>query len=172
MKLLPLWIRLIRFNWSSFIVICFIYHIWIQSDPIWHRDSIGSLKPMQESSRGADHGSGLHLHMSLYAGNYSEHVYTLLIGYRSGGTPGFHTFSGCVTELRAVDEGAVPASAPATSRLFVLAVATRRWVSTDNSGSLSCSPKPGRYRFRWWGCSPWCCFDRTVGWKQSVKLNL
>ena len=27
--------------------------------------------------------------MSLYAGNCSEHVCTLLIGYRSGGTPGF-----------------------------------------------------------------------------------
>ena len=59
------------------------------TDPIWHRDSIGSLKPMQESSRGADHGSDLRLHVSLYAGNCSEHVYTLLIGYRSGGTPGF-----------------------------------------------------------------------------------
>src|SRR6185312_14441109 len=44
---------------------------------------------MQESSRGADHGSDLRLHMSLYAGNCSEHVRTLLIGYRSGGTPGF-----------------------------------------------------------------------------------
>ena len=36
-------------------------------------------------------------------------------------------------ELWAVDEGAVPASAPATSRLFVLPVATRRWVLTDNT---------------------------------------
>ena len=45
----------------------------------------------------------------------------------------FHTFSRRVAELRAVDEGAVPANAPATSRLFVLPVATRRWVSTDNS---------------------------------------
>ena len=36
-------------------------------------------------------------------------------------------------ELRAVDEGAVPASVPATSRLFVLPVAARRWVSTDNT---------------------------------------
>ena len=35
--------------------------------------------------------------------------------------------------LLAVDEGAVPASAPATSRLFVLPVATRRWVLTDNT---------------------------------------
>jgi hypothetical protein len=51
----------------------------------------------------------------------------------SGGTPGFHTSSGRVTELRAVNEGAVPASAPATSRLFVLPVAARRWVSTDNT---------------------------------------
>ena len=37
-----------------------------------------------------------------------------------------------VLELRAVDEGAVPASAPATSQLFVLAVAIRRWVLTVN----------------------------------------
>src|SRR4026207_1629201 len=44
---------------------------------------------MQESSRGADHGSDLRLRVSLYAGNCSEHVCTLLIGYRSGGTPGF-----------------------------------------------------------------------------------
>jgi len=44
---------------------------------------------MQESSRGADHGSDLCLHVSLYAGNCLEHVRTLLIGYRSGGTPGF-----------------------------------------------------------------------------------
>ena len=35
--------------------------------------------------------------------------------------------------LRAVDEGAVPASALATSRLFVLPVASRRWVLTDNT---------------------------------------
>jgi hypothetical protein len=40
-----------------------------------------------------------------------------------------------VLGLRAVDEGAVPASAPATSRLFVLPVATRRWVLTDNNSS-------------------------------------
>jgi len=46
--------------------------------------------------------------------------------------PVFHRTSGRVMELRAVDEGAVPASAPATSRLFVLPVAARRWVSTDN----------------------------------------
>ena len=44
---------------------------------------------MQESSWGADHGSDLRLHVSLYAGNCLEHVRTLLIGYRSGGTPGF-----------------------------------------------------------------------------------
>ena len=43
---------------------------------------------MQESSQGADHGSDLCLHVSLYAGNCLEHVRTLLIGYRSGGTPG------------------------------------------------------------------------------------
>src|SRR6185312_14993091 len=47
--------------------------------------------------------------------------------------PVFHKTSGRVTELRAVDEGAVPTSAPATSRLFVLPVASHRWVSTDNT---------------------------------------
>ena len=49
--------------------------------------------------------------------------------------PVFHKTSGRVTELRVVDEGAVPASAPATSWLFVLPVAARRWVSTDNTWS-------------------------------------
>ena len=48
----------------------------------------------------------------------------------------FHKTSRRVTELRAVDEGAVPASAPATSRLFVLPVAARRWVSTDNNVTM------------------------------------
>ena len=38
-------------------------------------------------------------------------------------------------ELQAVDEGAVPASAPVTSWLFVLPVAARRWVSTHNNVS-------------------------------------
>ena len=71
--------------------------------------------------------------MSLYAGNCSEHVYTLLIGYRSGGTPCVFISRGALLELRAVDERAVPASAPVTSRLFVLPVAARRWVSTDNT---------------------------------------
>ena len=47
--------------------------------------------------------------------------------------PTFSGISGRVTELRAVDEGAVPASTPMTSRLFVLPVAARRWVSTDNT---------------------------------------
>ena len=46
----------------------------MQTNPIWHRDSIGSLKPMQESSRGADHGLNLCLHVSLYAGNCLEHA--------------------------------------------------------------------------------------------------
>ena len=46
--------------------------------------------------------------------------------------PSVFTSRGVLLELRAVDEGAVPASAPATSRLFVLPVAARRWISTDN----------------------------------------
>ena len=68
--------------------------------------------------------------------NHRKHVRTFLIGYRSGGTPCVFTSRGALLELRAVDEGAVPASAPATSRLFVLPVAARRWVSTDNSRIL------------------------------------
>src|SRR6185312_8081270 len=87
---------------------------------------------MQESSRGADHGSDLRLHVSLYAENCSEHVYTLLIGYRSGGTPGFHTSSGRVTEFAGRRRGSSASSALATSRLFVLPVVARRWVSVDN----------------------------------------
>ena len=35
---------------------------------VTHRDSIGSLKLMQESSRGADHGSDLRFHVFVYAG--------------------------------------------------------------------------------------------------------
>ena len=65
--------------------------------------------------------------------NCCKHVRTSLIGYRSGGTPCVFTSRGALLELRAVDEGAVPASAPATSRLFVLPVAARRWVLTDNT---------------------------------------
>jgi len=41
-----------------------------------------------------------------------------------------------VSGLQAVDEGAVPASVPATSQLFVLPVATRRWVLTNNTYAL------------------------------------
>ena len=65
--------------------------------------------------------------------NHRKHVLTFLIEYRSGGTPCVFTSRGALLELWAVDEGAVPTSAPATSRLFVLPVATRRWVLTDNT---------------------------------------
>src|SRR6185312_8545776 len=92
---------------------------------------------MQESSRGADHGSDLRLHMSLYAGNCSEHVCTLLIGYRSGGTPGFHTSFGRVTAIAGRRRGRSASSALATSRLFVLPVVARRGVSVDNTISTS-----------------------------------
>ena len=68
--------------------------------------------------------------------NHCQHVRTFLIGYRSGGTPCVFTSCGALLELRAVDEGVVPASAPATSRLFVLPVAARWWVSTDNNTSM------------------------------------
>ena len=70
--------------------------------------------------------------MSLYAGNCSEHVCTLLIGYRSGGTPGFHTSSGRMTEIAGRRRGSSASSALATSRLFVLPVVARQWVSVDN----------------------------------------
>src|SRR6185503_15413448 len=119
------------------------------------RDSIGSSKPMQESSRGADHGSDLRLHVSLYAGNCSEHVCTLLIGYRSGGTPGFHTSSGRVTEIAGRRRGSSASSALATSRLFVLPVVARQWVSVDNM-----------YRCP----SPHCCLPLLCGFSLANSI--
>ena len=89
MKLLPSWIRLARFNCSSFTIIRFICR---------HLDGYRSnLTPGLDRLFKADArvvpGSrpqlGLTFTRVLYAGNCSEHVYTLLIGYRSGGTPGF-----------------------------------------------------------------------------------
>ena len=65
--------------------------------------------------------------------NRCKHVRNFLIGYRSGGTPCVFISRGALLELRAVDERAVPASAPVTSRLFVLPVAARQLVSTDNN---------------------------------------
>src|SRR6185437_10338527 len=88
---------------------------------------------MQESSRGADHGSDLCFHVFVYAGkslqahsHLTDRVYVRWHALR------LHK-PRRVMELRAVDEGAVPASAPATSQLFVLPVAAHRWVSTDNT---------------------------------------
>ena len=51
-------------------------------------------------------------------------------------TPCVFISRGALLELRAIDERAVPASAPVTSRLFVLPVAARRLVSTDNNTSM------------------------------------
>ena len=88
---------------------------------------------MQESSRGADHGSDLCFHVFVYVGkssqarsHLSDQVYVRWYALRL-------RKSRLVPGLRAVDEGAVPASALATSRLFVLPLATRRWVLTDNN---------------------------------------
>jgi hypothetical protein len=72
---------------------------------------------------------------------HCKHVRTFLIRYRSGGMPCVFTSRGALLELRAVDEGAVPASAPVTSRLFVLPVAARRWVLTNNRSMLQLSTK-------------------------------
>ena len=68
--------------------------------------------------------------------NHCKHVRTFLIGYRSGGMPCVFISRGALLELRAVDERAAPTSAPVTSRLFVLPVAARRLVSTDNNTSM------------------------------------
>ena len=73
-----------------------------------------------------------------------KHVRTFLTGYRSGGTPCVFNKPRRALELWAVDEGAVPASAPATSRLFVLPVAARWWVSTDNTLSIPSFAQSGR----------------------------
>ena len=65
--------------------------------------------------------------------NRRKHVRTFLIEYRSGGTPYILRNLQRVPDCGPLSEEAVPASAPATSRLFVLPVATRRWVLTDNT---------------------------------------
>ena len=65
--------------------------------------------------------------------NRLKHVHTFLIRYRSGGTPYILRNLRRVPDCGPLSEEAVPASAPATSRLFVLPVATRRWVLTDNT---------------------------------------
>ena len=57
-----------------------------------------------------------------------KHVRTFLIGYRSGGTPYVLRNLRHVPDCGPLSEKAVPASTSATSRLFVLPVATRRWV--------------------------------------------
>ena len=67
--------------------------------------------------------------------NRLKHVCTFLIGYRSGGMPYILRNLRRVPDCGPLSEEAVPASAPATSRLFVLTVATRRWVLTDNTRS-------------------------------------
>ena len=65
--------------------------------------------------------------------NRLKHVRTYLIRYRSGGTPYILRNLRCVPDCGPLSEEAVPASAPATSRLFVLLVTTRWWVLTDNT---------------------------------------
>ena len=68
--------------------------------------------------------------------NRLKHVRTFLIRYRSGGTPYILWNLRRVPDCGPLSEEAVPASAPATSRFFVLPVATRWWVLTDNSCML------------------------------------
>ena len=134
MKLLPSWIRLVGFNWSSFTVIYFIHQY-----PDANRSNLTpGLNRLFKADARVVPGSRPRLGLtftrvfvrrqivwSTFAPSWSG------IGHVA--CPTFSGISGRVTELRAVDEGAVPASAPATSRLFVLPIAARRWVSTDNS---------------------------------------
>src|SRR6185437_4478625 len=65
--------------------------------------------------------------------NRLKHVCTFLIRYRSGGTPYILRNLRRVPNCGLLSEEAVPASAPLTSRLFVLPVATRRWVLTQST---------------------------------------
>ena len=102
---------------------------------------------MQESSRGADHGSDLCFHVFVYAGR-SLQARSYLPGRVQVRWHALRLHKPRrVLELRAVDEGTVPASAPATSRLFVLPVATRRSVLTNNRGikekRKECGPNCG-----------------------------
>src|SRR6185369_14012358 len=74
--------------------------------------------------------------------NRCKHVRTFLIGYRSGGTPYILRNLRRVPDCGPLSEEAVPASAPASSRLFVLPIATRRWVLTDNIRRISHPASP------------------------------
>ena len=134
MKPLPSWIRLARFNWSSFSVICFIYQ--------YPDASRSNLTPGLDRLFKADArvvpGSRPWLGLTFPRVCVCRQIIanTFAPSWSGIGQVARPTLSGIserVTELRAVDEGAVPASAPATSRLFVLPVAARQWVSTDNS---------------------------------------
>ena len=65
--------------------------------------------------------------------NRLKHVCTFLIRYGSCGTPYILRNLRRVPDCGPLSEEVVPASAPATSRLFVLPVPTRRCVLTDNT---------------------------------------
>ena len=137
MKLLPSWIRLVRFNWSSFTLICFIYQ--------YPDTSRSNLTPGLDRLFKADArvipGSRPRLGLTFPRVCVCRQIVasTFAPSWSVIGQVARPTFSGIserVTELRIVDEGAVPASAPVTSRLFVLPVAARRWVWTDNTPSV------------------------------------
>jgi hypothetical protein len=133
-KLLSSWIRLVRFNWSSFTLIFFIYqyldryrsNLTLGLDRLFKADArvvtgsrprLGLMFPCVCVCR--------QIVASMFVPSWS--------GIGQVARPTLSGISGRVTELWAVDEGAVSASAPAISWLFVLPVAARRWFSTDNT---------------------------------------
>ena len=104
------------------------------TDLIWHRDSIGSFKADARVVPGSRPRLGLMFTCVCACRQTIESTFApSWSGIGQVARPTFSGISGRVTELRAVDEGAVPASAPETCWLFVLPVAARRWVSTDNT---------------------------------------
>jgi hypothetical protein len=134
MKLLPSWIRLVRFNWSSFTLICFIYQYL---DRCRSNLTLGLNRLFKDDARvipGSRQRHGLMFPRVCVCRQIVASTFApSWLGIGQVARPTISGISGRVTELRAVDEGAVPASTPMTSRLFVLPVAARRWVSTDNT---------------------------------------
>jgi len=111
----------------------------LTQEPIYKLPSIFCFKPILLSAHKLILLIYSDNNVSLYAGKpFEAHSTPSRSGIGQVARPAFSIISGRVTGLRAVDEGAVPASAPATSWLFVLPVAARRWVSTDNRRSPRC----------------------------------
>ena len=135
-KLLLLWIGSARFNWSKFLII--IYFIHQNMDRCRSNLTPGLDRFLKADARvvpGSRPRLGL-IFTRVYACRQIVES-TFAPSWSSIGQvacPASPEASACA-RIWAVDRG-TGASAPAASRLFVLPVATRRWVLTDNTNLL------------------------------------